>query len=49
MEEKIGELDVMSPHSPLGAALIGAGAETWVEYEAPNGKLRVRVVRVELP
>lgn len=48
MEEKVGDLDVMSPHSPLGAALIGAGAGTWVEYEAPNGKLRVRVVRVEL-
>jgi transcription elongation factor GreA len=48
MEEKMGDLDVMSPHSPLGAALIGARAETWVEYEAPNGTLRVRVIRVEL-
>ena len=48
MEEKVGDLDVMSPDSPLGAALIGAGPETWVEYEAPNGKLRVRVIRVEL-
>ncbi len=47
MEEKVGNLDVMSPHSPLGAALIGAGADTWVEYEAPNGRLRVRVIKVE--
>ena len=47
MEEKVGDLDVMSPQSPLGAALLGATAENWVEYEAPTGKLRVRVVKVE--
>ena len=47
MEEKVGDLDVMSPESPLGSALIGASADTWVEYEAPTGKLRVRVVKVE--
>ncbi len=47
MEEKVGNLDVMSPHSPLGAALIGSVAGTWVEYEAPNGTLRVRVIKVE--
>ncbi len=47
MEEKVGDLDVMSPQSPLGAALLGASAEHWVEYEAPTGKLRVRVIKVE--
>jgi transcription elongation factor GreA len=47
MEEKTGDLDVMSPESPLGSALIGASAGTWVEYEAPTGKLRVRVIKVE--
>ena len=47
MEEKVGELDVMSPESPLGSALIGASADTWVEYEAPTGKLRVLVITVE--
>jgi transcription elongation factor GreA len=47
MEEKVGNLDVMSPQSPLGEALIGASAGDWVEYEAPTGKLRVRVVKVE--
>jgi transcription elongation factor GreA len=46
MEEKVGDLDVMSPQSPLGAALLGAGEGTWVEYEAPNGKMRVRVIGV---
>ena len=47
MEEKIGDLDVMSPDSPLGSALLGASADTWVEYEAPTGKLRVHVIKVE--
>jgi transcription elongation factor GreA len=47
MEEKVGDLDVMSPESPLGSALIGSSADTWVEYEAPTGKLRVRVITVE--
>ena len=47
MEEKTGDLDVMSPESPLGSALIGSSAGTWVEYEAPTGKLRVRVIKVE--
>jgi transcription elongation factor GreA len=47
MEEKTGELDVMSPHSPLGAALLGKGPGDWVEYEAPHGVLRVKVLAVE--
>jgi transcription elongation factor GreA len=47
LEEKVGDLDVMSPQSPLGAALIGASADTWVEYEAPTGTLRVKVLKVE--
>ena len=47
LEEMVGSLDVMSPDSPLGSALIGAGEGTWVEYEAPTGTLRVRVIKVE--
>jgi transcription elongation factor GreA len=47
MEEKVGDLDVMSPESPLGSALMGASADTFVEYEAPTGTLRVRVLKVE--
>jgi transcription elongation factor GreA len=47
LEEKVGDLDVMSPDSPLGSALLGSSADTWVEYEAPTGKLRVRVLKVE--
>jgi transcription elongation factor GreA len=47
LEEKAGGLDVMSPDSPLGSALIGASIGDWVEYEAPNGKLKVKVLAVE--
>ena len=47
IEEKTGGVDVMSPDSPLGAALIGAAAGDWVEYEAPNGLLKVKVLAVE--
>jgi transcription elongation factor GreA len=47
LEEKTGDLDVMSPQSPLGASLLGASEGAWVEYEAPTGKLRVRVIKVE--
>jgi transcription elongation factor GreA len=46
MEEKTGDLDVMSPQSPIGAALIGAIQGSWVEYQAPNGMLRVQVLKV---
>jgi transcription elongation factor GreA len=47
IEEKAGDLDVVSPTAPLGAALIGAHAGDWVSYEAPNGTLRVQVLKVE--
>lgn len=47
MEEKTGDLDVMSPQSPLGAALLGGREGDWVEYEAPTGTLKVKVLKVE--
>ena len=46
MEEKTGTLDIMSPQSPIGAALLGASEGSWVEYQAPNGVLRVQVLTV---
>ena len=46
-EEKTGDLDVMSPQSPLGSALLGRGPGDWVEYEAPHGVLKVKVLEVE--
>lgn len=47
MEEKTDDLDVMSPESPLGAALLGHVAGDWVEYQAPHGVLKVKVLEVE--
>ncbi|MFM2079282.1 MAG: transcription elongation factor GreA [Actinomycetota bacterium] len=46
-EERAGGLEVMSPSSPLGAALLGAVEGVWVEYEAPGGTLKVQVLKVE--
>ena len=46
MEEKTGDLDIMSPQSPIGAALLGAAEGSWVEYQAPTGVLRVQVLKV---
>jgi transcription elongation factor GreA len=47
MEEKTGELDVMSPASPLGSALLGSKAGDTVEFNAPSGTMRVEVIEVE--
>ncbi len=43
----VGDLSVISPESPLGAALRGAGAGDTVSYEAPAGTFKVSVVSVE--
>ena len=49
LEERMPGLDVMSPKSPLGSALLGHEAGQWVEYDAPNGALRVKLIKVEHP
>jgi transcription elongation factor GreA len=46
IEERQEGVDVISPGSPLGKALIGRGAGEKVEYEAPGGVLRVEIVAV---
>ena len=48
IEERHDELDVISPGSPLGAALLGHGVGHWAEYEAPNGTLKVKILAVEV-
>ncbi len=41
-------VEIISPSSPLGAALVASGSPgTTVSYEAPNGSLTVTVLRVE--
>jgi transcription elongation factor GreA len=46
-EEATDDLTVMSPNSPLGAALLGKAEGDIVGYQAPNGELRVQVLEVE--
>jgi transcription elongation factor GreA len=46
IEERHDELDVVSPTSPLGEALIGAVVGHVVTYEAPGGMLKVEVVEI---
>ena len=46
IEERQGDLTVVSPGSPLGQALIGREASDVVEYAAPGGNLKVEIVKV---
>lgn len=46
IEERQGDLTVVSPGSPLGQALLGHTAGDVVEYAAPGGTLRVEIVNV---
>ncbi len=46
IEERHDDLDVISPSSPMGAALIGARPGDTVDYEAPGGTLAVEVVSI---
>lgn len=47
IEERRGDLSVISPNSPLGQALLGKGPGQTVGYEAPGGTLRVEIVEIE--
>ncbi len=47
IEERHDDLEVVSPQSPLGEALIGAEVGATVEYAGPAGTLRVEVVDIE--
>ena len=47
IEERREGITVMSPGSPIGAALIGAKVGDTVSYEAPGGSLSVEIVGLE--
>lgn len=47
IEERQGDLPVISPSSPLGQVLIGQKGGDAVEYRAPGGMLKVHIVSVE--
>ena len=46
IEERQGDLTVVSPGSPLGQALLGHAVGDTVEYAAPGGSLRVEIVKI---
>ena len=46
IEERREGIDVASPTSPFGAALLGHKVGDTVEYQAPGGKLRVEIVSI---
>ncbi|MDQ1443616.1 MAG: transcription elongation factor GreA, partial [Acidimicrobiaceae bacterium] len=47
IEERHREVDVMSPSSPLGSALLGKRVGDVVEYEVPSGaRLKVEIVEI---
>jgi transcription elongation factor GreA len=46
IEEKPEGVLVASPTSPLGSALLGRAQGDMVEYEAPSGVLRVKIVGI---
>jgi transcription elongation factor GreA len=48
IEERREGLDVVSPGSPLGAALIGSKIGDNVSYSSPGGKLTVHVVSIDV-
>ena len=47
IEERRGDMAVVSPSAPLGKALLGKRAGDAVEYEAPGGTLKVTIVEVD--
>jgi len=47
LEEQVEGAVLVSPSSPLGTALDGAAAGQEVTYEAPNGSLKVKVLKIE--
>lgn len=48
IEERRDDVTVMSPGSPLGRALVGAGKGDMVTFEAPSGPLNVTVVDIDI-
>jgi transcription elongation factor GreA len=47
IEERNSDVEVMSPGSPMGQALLGHRAGDVVDYEAPTRVLKVEIVSIE--
>ncbi len=46
IEERVEDVSIVSPGSPLGQALLGKRAGETVEYQAPSGGLKVEIVGI---
>lgn len=47
IEEKRDDVAVMSPSSPLGAALLGHAIGEVIDFQAPRGILKVEIIDIE--
>ena len=47
IEERSGDVDVISPGSPLGQSLMGRSVGDVVDFEAPRGVLKVEIIAIE--
>ena len=47
IEERHDDLEVISPGSPLGTALLGRKVGDIVDFEAPTRVLKVEIVTIE--
>jgi transcription elongation factor GreA len=47
IEERRDDLDIISPGSPMGEALLGHRIGEIVEYQAPSGVMHVKIIAVE--
>jgi transcription elongation factor GreA len=47
IEERHDDVEVLTPGSPLGETLMGGAVGDEVEFEAPAGVLKVKIVAVE--
>jgi transcription elongation factor GreA len=47
IEERHDDLEVLTPGSPLGQTLLGAAVDDEVEFEAPGGSLKVKIVSID--
>ena len=46
IEERVEDVSIVSPGSPLGQALLGKRTGQAVEYQAPSGALKVEIVDI---
>ena len=46
IEERTDDVEVLTPGSPLGKALLGGSVGDWVDFQAPGGVLKVEIVEI---